>query len=140
MEQDRIALRKTVFMSVAVAISRLSTCPRRRVGCVITDADNRIIATGYNGVPSGHPHCNYPCNRESNNMLERCKAVHAEANALLFCDTRRAQCMYVTSSPCIECAKMIANTGIKYVAYQSVYSTEALSYLKKYSIPTERID
>lgn len=138
-DTSRTELRKSIFMSVAQQISRLSTCPRRHVGCVITDEDSRIIATGYNGVPAGHEHCVCACNRVSASDLGRCKAVHAEANALLFCDTRLARSLYVTSAPCIDCAKLIANTSIKYVAYQSSYDNEVLSYFKVHGIATERI-
>lgn len=107
------------FLSLAEAASSRATCTRRKHGAVIVK-DRRIVSTGYNGAPSGYPHClEGACPRSASEApqghnYERCIAIHAEANALLFSGPgeRRDATLYCTGAPCFGCAKLIANSGI----------------------------
>lgn len=115
------------FVKMLELVATRSTCPRRTVGAVITDKKGVVLATGYNGVPRGIPHCNEgsPCegHKDPPGDTRRCMAVHAEQNALLQCaDLERAHTIYVSAFPCYTCAKMIANTGIRRVVYLEDYT------------------
>lgn len=103
-----------------------STCPRRQVACLITTQKNVIVGTGFNGVPSGLPHCNegHPCPGadDPKGDTSRCIAIHAEINALLQCwRLDLAHNLYVQASPCFTCAKAICNTPIKRICYIDTY-------------------
>lgn len=118
------------FMEMAELARKRSTCLRRGVGAVIVK-DNRVIATGYNGVPKGIRHCEETgCLRQqlnvpSGKMHELCRGLHAEQNAII-----QAACMgssieggtlYCTTQPCVICTKMIINAGIKRVVIKESY-------------------
>ena len=118
------------FMEMAELARKRSTCLRRHVGAVIVK-DNRVIATGYNGVPKGIRHCEETgCLRQQMNvpsgkMHELCRGLHAEQNAII-----QAACMgssieggtlYCTTQPCVICTKMIINAGIKRVVIKESY-------------------
>ena len=89
------------------------------------DSKNHIVATGYNGVPTHFPHClDNPCegaNEPSGESLEKCLAVHAEQNALLQLRSNDYLTAYLTVTPCITCAKMIANSRIRRIVSDVVY-------------------
>jgi dCMP deaminase len=114
------------YMRILNEVATRATCPRRKVAAIIVDERNRILSTGYNGVPQGMPHCtDTPCPgvEDISGDSSRCYAVHAEANALLNClDLTRASAIYCTTLPCFECSKLIANTPIRKVYYQQDYS------------------
>lgn len=105
------------YLDVARATSRRATCSRSQHGAVIVKS-RRIVSTGYNGGPSGYPHClDGACPRASAPFgpdEPRCIAIHAEVNALLFCspEQRDAATLYTTGAPCYPCAKLIANSGV----------------------------
>ncbi len=107
------------FLDLASAASTRATCSRRKHGAVIV-RDRRIVATGYNGAPSGFPHCDDgACPRAASDapqghQYDSCIAIHAEANALLFAspEERRGATLYCTGAPCFGCAKLISNSGI----------------------------
>ncbi|MBW3576300.1 MAG: dCMP deaminase family protein [Actinobacteria bacterium] len=107
------------FLDLARAASTRATCVRRKHGAVIVRS-RRIVATGYNGAPSGYPHCaDGACPRARSDApqghdYESCTAIHAEANALLFSspEERDGATLYCTGAPCFGCAKLIANSGI----------------------------
>jgi dCMP deaminase len=95
---------------------------------VIVDANNRIVATGYNGPPAGFEHGNQPCTRwcarghdgptvATARSYVDCPNLHAEANVLMVCDreARLGGTMYVTSGLCFTCAKLVANSGLRVV-------------------------
>ena len=118
------------FMEMAELARKRSTCLRRHVGAVIVK-DNRVIATGYNGVPKGIRHCEETgCLRQqlnvpSGKMHELCRGLHAGQNAII-----QAACMgssieggtlYCTTQPCVICTKMIINAGIKRVVIKESY-------------------
>lgn len=135
--------RDQYFLKIAQLVSTRSTCIRRSVGCVIINSFGHIKATGYNGVPKKFPHCiDSPCggeNAESGTKLNLCMATHAEQNALLQCDdTMKIHKIYLTTSPCIACAKLIGNTSCKEVIYSDKYiDTSGIDMLKKLGIKTK---
>ena len=128
------------FLKIAKLVATRSTCPRRSVGCVIINKYNHIKATGYNGVPKNFQHCiDKPCggeNQKSSKGLNLCMATHAEQNALLQCDNvMDIDTIYITTSPCIVCAKLIANTSCKTVIYSDEYAdTSGIDMLKKLNV------
>jgi dCMP deaminase len=114
------------FMAMAVLVSSRATCGRRRVGCVLTDKHNHVIATGYNGVAKGAKHClDEPCPGRfcpSGTGLDLCEAIHAEANALLQCrDTQAIVRAFVTASPCVHCVKLLLNTSCQEIYFLEAY-------------------
>lgn len=112
---------ESYFMRLALAAADRGTCPRRKVGALLTQS-NRVRATGYNGSPAGQPHCfDAGCllNEEG-----RCKrTVHAEVNLLL--DAMPHQLtggiVWVTDQPCPDCAKALAGAPIQKVVYLRPY-------------------
>ena len=128
------------MLNIAKVVATRSTCSRRAVGAVITNASNHIISTGHNGVPSGVTHCvDVPCKGadfESGQGLDLCKAQHAEVNAAAHCrDLPSAFAIYLTTSPCMSCAKLIAATHIKKVVFEGdSYDASSLDYLEDLGI------
>lgn len=132
-------------MNVAELTACRSTCCRRNVGCVILNARGHVLATGYNGVAAGLPHCNearpgsdavqiaeanpwtFPNACEgykapSGTNLDGCEAIHAEQNALLQCKSiYEIDTIYVTASPCVTCTKLLLNTSCRRVVYLEEY-------------------
>ncbi len=121
------------FMDITRLVSKRSTCLRRYVGAVIV-RDKRILATGYNGAPRGLAHCEETgCLREklgipSGQKQELCRGLHAEQNAIIQAAVSGVSIensqIYSVTQPCIICAKMIINSGIKRVVYQDSYPDE----------------
>lgn len=116
--------RPQMFMEMARAASKRSTCFRLAVGCILTVRDN-VVAMGYNGAPASQPHCGgNKCQwyqPPAKGMVEgRCTVVHAEANALVRCQGKATE-MFVTHSPCGECAKLIEASTIMSVYYEIEY-------------------
>lgn len=121
----------TYFMRMAVLASERSTCLRRKVGAVAV-RDRRVLATGYNDVPSGVKHC-YElggCLREqkgapSGQMLDYCRTVHAEQNLIIQCAIHavsiRDAVVYSTHQPCLTCSKMLVNAKILGVYFRHPY-------------------
>lgn len=114
------------MLSVAEVLAHRSTCARRRVGCVLVDAYGRILSTGNNGPARGQPHCSEnTCPGAcfaSGQGLDKCEAIHAEQNALMFCnDIMEVHTAYVTASPCISCVKMLLNTSCMEVVFLQEY-------------------
>ena len=118
------------FMRIAHEVATRSTCLRRQVGAVVV-LDKRILSTGYNGVPSGLPHCaEVGCLRDQLNVPsgerhELCRGLHAEMNALLqgarYGLSMQGAMLYSTHAPCSLCTKMIINTGIVRVVAAAAY-------------------
>jgi dCMP deaminase len=115
------------FIEMAHLAATRGTCCRRKVGCVLTDANKYVIATGYNGRPKGFEHCSEgcPCSAAavpSGFDLDGCEALHAEQNALLQCkDPQAIETAYVTLFPCITCTKLLLNTSCKAIVYSEEY-------------------
>jgi dCMP deaminase len=122
-------------MDIAQLVAKRSTCLRRSVGAVLVK-DKRVLATGYNGVPSGIRHCSeVGCLREqmkipSGERVELCRGLHAEQNAIIQAAYHgvsiKDASMYTTLHPCIICTKMIINAGIIHIYYREGY-LDALS-------------
>lgn len=117
----------TYFLEMAFLVAVRATCARRKVGCVIVDGDGIVLATGYNGVPSGFTHCvDVPCEAAkaaSGARLDECWALHAEVNAVAFCpDVRRISTCYTTVSPCVSCTKLLLNTGCRRLVFAEEYA------------------
>lgn len=133
-------------MGLALLTSQRSTCYRRSVGCVLLNNMGHVVATGYNGVATGQPHCNlavagetdllngaaltkriYPnlcagAKEPSGQGLDSCDAIHAEQNALLQCrDVQSIHACFVTTSPCVTCTKLLLNTGCSEIYFNEVY-------------------
>lgn len=106
------------YADIANMTANLSTANKLKVGCVITK-DNRILSIGYNGTPSGWSN---ECEEDGKTKPE---VLHAEANALMkLCRSTESSdgaTLYVTHFPCIECAKLIYQSGIKEVYYINDY-------------------
>lgn len=121
------------FMRMAEVAETRSTCTRRKVGAVIVK-DYRILATGYNGVPTGIQHCSQRgCLREelgvpSGQRHELCRGLHAEQNAIIQAAhlglSIAGGTLYCTNQPCVICAKMIINAGIERIVIRDGYPDE----------------
>ena len=113
-----------------MVVSR-STCLRRQVGAVLVK-DKKILATGYNGAPSGLPHClDVGCLRDelkipSGERHELCRGLHAEQNAIIqaayYGVSINGATLYCTNLPCIICTKMLINAGIQRVVFEEGYA------------------
>ena len=130
------------FLSIAKISAENSTCKRLQVGCVLANLHNILISTGYNGAPSGFPHC---CDREDDPPPGGCDCVHAEQNAVLWAKSNPLEhkICYVTISPCLQCSKMLAAFGVKEVYYIDKYRThdsEVAPFFKKAGILCKQID
>lgn len=117
-------------MEIARLVARRSTCLRRHVGAVLVK-DKNILATGYNGTPSGLRHCaEVGCLREQQNVPsgerhELCRGLHAEQNAIIQAAKHGVNIsgatLYCTNTPCVICSKMIINAGIRRVVFADGY-------------------
>src|SRR5690606_1254757 len=114
------------FLGIAEAASRRSDCERRKVGAAVVK-DRRVRGTGYNGAPSGEPGCE-SCPRRLSDVPPgssydtgpgTCVAIHAEGNALLYCDREDlvGATLYVTAEPCAGCRKLIRASGVVRVVW-----------------------
>ena len=138
------------FMEIARVVSKRSTCLRRSVGAVIVK-NRQIVATGYNGTPSGLEHCAVTgCLREqlkvpSGKMHELCRGIHAEQNAVVQAAFHGVSVnggtLYCTHQPCVICAKMIVNSGISRVVYGEGYPDEfAMQMFEMAGVRIERYE
>lgn len=120
------------FIEMAKLVSTRSNCVSRKVGAVIT-VDNQVVSTGYNGAPKGLYHCvdNGGCLRKLNNIAsgtrqEVCRAVHAEQNAIISAAVKgvsiKGGTIYLNTYPCSICTRMLINSEIKKIVYDSEYS------------------
>ncbi|MCE9612802.1 MAG: dCMP deaminase family protein [Lentisphaerae bacterium] len=121
----------TYFMDIAHVVARRANCCRRQVAALIVK-DRRIISTGYNGTPRGVTNCNEGgCQRcagdaPSGSDLGECICCHAEENAISQAAYHgiavAGAMLYCTLSPCLLCAKMLINAGIRDVVFEEEYS------------------
>ncbi|MBQ9462368.1 MAG: dCMP deaminase family protein [Bacteroidales bacterium] len=126
------------YLEMAEIWARNSYCKRRQVGALLVK-DNMIISDGYNGTPSGFE------NVCEENGVTKPYVLHAEANAISKIaksgNSSEGSTLYVTASPCIECAKLIIQCGIKRVVYKDEYRlTDGIDLLRKAGIEVEKID
>lgn len=139
------------FMEIAQQVAKRSTCLRRQVGAVIV-RDNRILTTGYNGAPSGTPHCieTSQCIRDklgipSGQRHELSRAAHAEQNAIAqaarYGIAIDKSVLYSTHQPCSICARQIINAGIETVFYLEGYPDEfAMSFFEESGVSIKQLD
>jgi len=121
------------FMRIAHLVAERSTCLRRKVGAVAV-RDKRILATGYNGAPSGIAHClDVGCLREklgipSGQRHELCRGLHAEQNVIIQAALHGVSIagsdIYCTTQPCLICAKMLINCKVKHIYFAQAYPDE----------------
>lgn len=128
-------------MELVQVTAKRSTCLRRQVGCVLLNEKGHVLATGYNGVAAGLPHCNdveiisdakntyaenpHACSgarSPSGTNLDGCQAIHAEQNAMLQCrDVYEIHTCVVSASPCMTCTKLLLNTGCQRILFAEEY-------------------
>lgn len=138
------------FMNMVEIVKTRSTCLRRQVGAIIVK-DKRMLASGYNGAPTGVRHCDeVGCLREqmhipSGQRQELCRGVHAEQNAItqaaMMGISVKDATIYITTQPCATCAKMIINAGITRIVYKGDYPDElAMDLLREAGIEVVRFE
>jgi len=150
-----------IMMNIAIEMANLSYCKRKKTGCIIT-IEGRIIGNGYNGTIQGKDNCCEEVCKECNGKgylnnenikCPKCQGMgiitkngilHAEQNALMFMLKKGISSfgatLYVTLSPCINCAKLIAQSGIKRVVYLEKYrDDEGLLFLKDNDITISQL-
>lgn len=141
-ELDEMLLREArldkAYMDMAIALSQLSYAERAKVGCIIVNKGGQIVSQGYNGTPTGFDNC---CEHDGQTKHE---VLHAESNAIAKCakwgGSTDGATLYVTMSPCYECAKVIIQAGIARVVYNEVYRDESgLQLLESAGIETWKI-
>ncbi|MEW6624200.1 MAG: dCMP deaminase family protein [Bacillota bacterium] len=119
------------FLQIAEQVASRSTCLRRKVGSILV-YENRILATGYNGVPTGFRHCEeIGCIRQTDNIesgrdLHLCRGTHSEANLISQCARfgikGEGSTLYINTSPCGSCMKLLINVGIKKIVFREFYN------------------
>lgn len=127
------------YLQMAAIWARNSYCKRRQVGALLVK-DRMIISDGYNGTPSGFENI---C--EDENGITKPYVLHAEANAITKVaksgNSSSGATLYVTASPCLECAKLIIQAGITRVVYRDEYRlTDGIDLLRKAGIEVEKVD
>ena len=128
------------WMNVAFAISERTRCDKASVGAVIVGPNQRIVSTGYNGPPANYIEeektCSSFClrniNNETSNDYSSCPSIHAEINAIAYANRRDMEggTIYITASPCMNCAKVIANSGIKRIIFNQDKDRETSNVVK----------
>ena len=139
MDESKKAAIDRRYARMAQIWAENSYCVRRKVGALVVK-DNMIISDGYNGTPTGFENI---C--EDDNNVSKPYVLHAEANAITklarSSNSSEGATLYVTASPCIECAKLIIQSGIKRVIYTEQYRlTDGVDLLKRAGIEVEYLD
>ena len=138
------------FMDITRLVATRATCLRRQVGAILVKERN-ILATGYNGVPSGITHCDAEgclrvrLNVPSGERHELCRGLHAEQNAIIQAARHginiNGATLYCTTMPCIICTKMIINAGIGKVVYAEGYTDDlAREMIREAAIVVEHFE
>lgn len=127
------------YIEMAEVWAKNSYCKRRQVGALIVK-DRMIISDGYNGTPSGFENI---C--EDENGVTKPYVLHAEANAITKVaksgNSSQGATLYVTASPCLECSKLIIQSGIKRVVYKDEYRlTDGVDLLRQAGVEVEKVD
>ena len=126
------------YLEMAEIWARNSYCKRRKVGALLVK-DRMIISDGYNGTPSGFENI---CEEDG---VTKPYVLHAEANAITKVaksgNSSQGATLYVTASPCLECAKLIIQSGIKRVVYRDAYRlTDGIDLLARAGIIVEQVE
>lgn len=129
------------FMNIAKAVASRSTCTRRSVGALVV-REKRILATGYNGAPAGLRHCDHTGGGDMRDG-HCARSTHAEQNAIVQAARHGTMIdgatVYCTAQPCLTCAKLLVNAGVKRVVYDGDYPDElAVSILREADIALDR--
>lgn len=134
--------RDAFFMAIATMFGTRSTCNRGKVGAIAV-RENRVISSGYVGAPAGLAHCTEAgCKMLNGHCIN---TVHAEANVMAFAARSglplEGSTLYTTHSPCLNCAKMLVNTGIFRVVFGIDYGdTDAVNMLAALGVELDFID
>lgn len=144
------------WMTVAKTVGLRSRCSRAQIGAVIVSSNGRIAATGYNGPAASWPRedeCAEWCMRARgeaplDKSYDKCPAIHAELNALMYVDRSRVEggTVYVNSSMCMNCAKAVSNSGLRRVVLKKTVGDEyrdpeaTVAYLRYCDIEVVEID
>jgi dCMP deaminase len=126
------------YLEMAEIWAQNSYCKRRKVGALLVK-DRMIISDGYNGTPSGFENI---CEEDG---VTKPYVLHAEANAITKVaksgNSSEGATLYVTASPCLECSKLIIQSGIKRVVYRDEYRlTDGIDLLRRAGIEVEKVD
>ena len=127
------------YLEMATIWARNSYCKRRQVGALIVE-DRMIISDGYNGTPSGFENI---C--EDENGVTKPYVLHAEANAITKVaksgNSSQGATLYVTASPCLECSKLIIQSGIRRVVYSDEYRlSDGIDLLRRAGVEVEKVE
>ena len=137
------------YMEVAKTFANLSSAVRLQVGAIVVK-DDRIISIGYNGMPSGWDNCceeeiitEYESHTDSA-LVTKAEVLHAESNAIAKLakspESGEGASIFITHSPCIDCAKLIYQSGITTVYYEESYrSTQGINFLEKSGIKVVKV-
>ena len=154
------------YMKMAIAMSDLSYAIRKKVGSIIVSENDQVISQGFNGTPIGFPNiCEYTIDKNGNNinldkyrpldiknlyhvdeLITKDEVLHAEANAITKCakynnSSTKNGTLYVTLSPCINCAKLILQAEITRVVYlEDDRDNTGIELLKKYGITVDKLN
>ena len=125
------------FKHIVLCTAERSSCNRLHVGCILVK-DNRIISQGYNGFLSGHPHNSVVIDSHEQ------ATIHAEQNAIIDCAKRGVMCdgsiAYITHFPCINCLKMLIQSGVSKIYYIHDYKNDYdMMHRLQITIPIEKI-
>lgn len=132
------------YMNMAYCIAELSYAVRAKVGCILVSESGQILSHGWNGTPTGFDNnCEY-WDDKLQRLVTKPEVLHAESNAILKCakstSTTNNATLYVTLMPCIDCAKMIIQAGIKKVYYHEDYrDNTGVKFLIKNNIQVKKI-
>ena len=127
------------YLNMSTEWAKLSHCSRKQVGALIVK-NGMIISDGYNGTPSGFPN---QCEDCDDNTIST--VLHAEANAITkiakSTNTAEGATLYVTLSPCFDCAKLIIQAGIKRIVYSEVYrKTDSFKLFEQAGIEIKKLE
>jgi len=141
---------RNAYMKVAETFAELSSARRLHVGAIVVK-DDRIISIGYNGMPSGWDNnCEYEdiyaykLNDEVYELKTKPEVLHAETNAIAklakSTESGMGATMFITHAPCLDCAKLIYQSGINSVLYRNSYrSDDGIQFLQKAAVWVEKI-
>ena len=133
-----------IFMDMAALVAQRSTCTRKQTAALLV-RDNRIISMGYNGTPSGTPHCceRAPPDPADHHEWSAANELHGEMNAILYAArigvSPVGADLYTLLSPCINCAKTIYTVGIRRVIFRELYTRDlrGLDFLDRHRVTVE---
>ena len=146
MEMDIQKINKwdKAHMKAARVYAKLSSAKRLKVGAVIVK-ENRIISIGYNGMPSGWTNDCENSDEYGNMLITKPEVLHAETNAIAKVARSSESCedatLYTTHQPCLDCAKLIYQSGIMRIVWEETYKTDkGIAFLKKCNVIVDNIN